>query len=79
MAGDSLSHRLRLVPQRSPCPSVEATARRSLVVATPPSFFQGLLGLEPYTGERCLARRRPVLTAGLFRVYDLSSAGDRPR
>ncbi|HEV8153667.1 MAG TPA: hypothetical protein VGP78_12060 [Solirubrobacteraceae bacterium] len=79
MAGDSLSHRLRLVSQRSPCPSVEATARRSLVVATPPSFFQGLLGLEPYTGERCLARRRPVLTAGLFRVYDLSSAGDRPR
>jgi len=79
MAGDSLSHRLRLVPRRSRCAAVETLARRSFVVATPPSFFQGLLGLEPYTGERCLARHRPVLTTGLFRVYRLRSAGDRRR
>jgi hypothetical protein len=71
MAGDSFNHRLRLVPQRSRCPAVEALARRSFVVATPPSFFQGVLGLEPYTGEHCLARHRPVLTTGLFRVYRL--------
>ena len=79
MAGDSLSHPLRLVAQRPRCPAVDALAHRGYVITTPPHFFQGLLGLEPYTGPDCLARERPALTEGVFRVYELSSAGDRRR
>ena len=74
MAGDSLSHPLRLVAQRPRCAAVRALARDGYVVVTPPSFFQGLLGLEPYTGAACLAGERPVMTDGVFRVYRFTSS-----
>jgi hypothetical protein len=41
------------------------------VVATHPLFFQGTLGVEPYTGRRCLQRHRPVLNRDPFYVYRL--------
>jgi hypothetical protein len=71
LAGDHFSHQLVLIPQRATCAQVDAYARRMPVVATHPLFFQGTLGVEPYTGRRCLQRHEPVLNRDPFYVYRL--------
>jgi hypothetical protein len=78
-SGEALGHPLRLVAQRPRCADVLELARRAYLVVTPPIFFKGLQGLEPYTAQRCLRGERPVHADGVFRVYRLRSADGRPR
>ena len=49
------------MPQHASCREVDRLARRMPIVATIPLYFHGTLGVEGYTGQRCLARYRPVL------------------
>jgi hypothetical protein len=44
------------------------------VVVTDPIYLQELVGVMPYSGPRCLARHRPVLSAFPYRVYRLPGA-----
>jgi hypothetical protein len=78
-AGDRFTHPLRLVPQRAPCPAVIRLARHADVVVTPPEYFGGLLGIEPYAAPACFAGRPPAFRSGAFRVYRFGSAGGSPR
>jgi hypothetical protein len=74
LAGDRFNKNLVLVPQHASCGEVAALARRMPVVTTIPLYFQGTLGVEDYTGERCLKRYRPVLRRFPFTVYRLPAA-----
>ena len=60
-----------LVPQRASCGEVDGLARRMPVVATAPLFMQGVIGIESYSADRCLAPRRPILDEDPFFVYRL--------
>ena len=71
LAGDRFNQHLVLVPQHASCAEVERIARRMPVVVTHPLFFGGTLGVEGYSGHRCLARHRPVLDRDPFYVYRL--------
>ena len=71
LAGDRFNQHLVLVPQHASCAEVERIARRMPVVVTHPLFFGGTLGVEGYSGHRCLARHRPVLARDPFYVYRL--------
>jgi hypothetical protein len=79
LAGDHFTHPLELVPQRARCGAVVALAHRADVVVTPPVFFQGLLGIEPYTTPACLAGRPPAFSSGAFRVYRFDEPGGPSR
>ena len=71
LAGDRFNKKLVLVPQFASCGEVERMARRMPVVVTIPLYFHGTLGVENYTGQRCLARYRPVVRRFPFSVYRL--------
>jgi hypothetical protein len=73
LAGDRFNQKLVLVPQHASCREVDRLARKMPIVATVPLYFHGTLGVEGYTGQRCLARHRPVLDRDLFYVYRLPS------
>ena len=47
------------------------------VVVTAPIYFHGTLGVEGYSGQRCLARHRPVLDSFPFTVYRLPAETGR--
>jgi hypothetical protein len=71
LAGDRFNHRLVLVPQHASCEEVTALARRMPVVTTIPLYFRGTLGVEGYTGDRCMSRYRPIVRRFPFKVYRL--------
>jgi hypothetical protein len=71
IAGDRFNQRLELVPQWASCREVKAIARRMPVVVTVPLFFEGTLGVEGYSGARCLANEKPILDRDPFYVYRL--------
>jgi hypothetical protein len=71
LAGDRFNNRLVLVPQHASCAEVEDMARRMPVVITHPLFLRGTLGVEGYTGFRCLRRHRPLLALDPYYVYRL--------
>jgi hypothetical protein len=79
LAGDRFDNKLVLVPQYASCREVAALARRMPIVATVPLYFHGTLGVEPYTGERCLKRYRPVLRRFPFTVYRLPARASGAR
>jgi hypothetical protein len=71
-AGDRFDHPLVLVPQHASCAEIEDMARRMPVVITHPLFLRGTLGVESYTGFRCLRRHhRPLLGLDPYYVYRL--------
>jgi hypothetical protein len=74
LAGDRFNKKLVLVPQFASCAEVDRIARRMPIVATIPLYFHGTLGVESYTGQRCLARYRPVVKRFPFSVYRLPAA-----
>jgi hypothetical protein len=71
LAGDRLQHRLELVPQREPCPRVLARARRGWLVASPPQFADGFLGLGKVSAPLCPRGERPLFRGHNFAVYRL--------
>jgi hypothetical protein len=74
LAGDRLQHRLELVPQREPCPRVLARARQGWLVASPPQFADGFLGLGKVSAPLCLRGERPLFRGHNFSVYRLGAA-----
>jgi hypothetical protein len=73
LAGDRLQHRLELVPQRESCPRVLARARRGWLVASPPQFADGFLGLGKVSAPLCLRGERPLFRGHNFAVYRLGA------
>ena len=41
----------------------------AVLVVTPPVFFGGILGVEPYEAPRCLTGRRPAFEDVVFSVH----------
>ena len=69
LAGDRFSHELRLVPARVRCDELARWTGDAVLVVTPPVFFGGILGVEPYDAPRCLTGRRPAFEDVVFSVY----------
>jgi hypothetical protein len=67
LAGPRLSHPLTLVPQREPCATVRARARRGWVVLLDDATARSTTAR--YTAARCLASVAPVHAGPGFRVY----------
>jgi len=80
LAGDRLRHKVTLIGSAESCASVRARAARGWVVVelTPHIPIPGHPGQELYprgTAPGCLAAERPLLAAGLFRVYGPATTG----
>jgi hypothetical protein len=75
LAGDSLSHRVTLLPRRVSCAALARDARRGPVVidyVSNPIAIPGHPGsfvLAPGTAQACLAAVRPTYVTGSWRVY----------
>jgi hypothetical protein len=74
-AGDHFTHPLSLLPADVTCAAFDRTAARAYVVVTPPDYWSGILGIEPYAAGRCAARRRPSYTAAPFTVFSARPTG----
>jgi hypothetical protein len=77
LAGERFNQRLELVPQWASCDEVKEIARRMPVVVTVPLFFEGTLGVEGYSGARCLADEKPIVDLEPFYVYKLARSPRR--
>jgi len=60
LAGDRFQHPLELVPARAECDSLLRRARREPLVVTTSEWFQGIIGVNPYTAPDCLAGSEPA-------------------
>jgi hypothetical protein len=65
LAGDHFTHELDLIPGDLSCRGVDEVMRRETLLVTRELWFRGLIGLNGYSGPRCVAHRRPVFTSGL--------------
>jgi hypothetical protein len=69
LAGDHFTHRLELLAPFARCSTVRAVAHNAPVVVTDPAFLYKFIGVQPYSAQRCLAKRRPDYRDVAFRVY----------
>jgi peptidoglycan/LPS O-acetylase OafA/YrhL len=67
-AGDHFQHPLELVPARASCRSVKELARRRPLVVTTSEWFQGIIGVNPYSAPACLADSPPDYRRGDYTV-----------
>ena len=77
-AGDHFTHPLSLMPADVTCAAFDRTAAEAYVVVTPPSFWAGVLGIEPYGADRCAARRKPAYAGAPFTVFASRPGAVRP-
>ena len=69
LAGDHFTHRLELIPRKAPCGEVRRLADRMPVLFIDPTWFDGILGVLPYSTGRCLEPRSPAYEDGAYFVY----------
>jgi hypothetical protein len=74
LAGDTLDHRVSLIPEHASCASVLARAATGFVVVqtmyeSPIPGHPHLVLLPTGTAQACLAHVGPRLTAGSFKIY----------
>lgn len=77
LAGDRLSHDVRLIPGQASCREVRARAREGYVVVRDlPALARTYL--EPYRAGECLAGERAIFRGGDLRVYRLPAGQRQP-
>jgi hypothetical protein len=68
LAGDRFQHPLELVPARAGCDQLRRVARREPLVVTTAEWFEGIIGVNPYSAPGCLSGSEPAFHQGVYTV-----------
>ena len=67
-AGDRFQHPLELIPQEASCPSITELAKGRPLLVTRTEWFEGIIGVEPYSAPGCLDGTDPAYRTIDFNV-----------